>query len=422
MNIYEAINNRGLIDQLTHQELAQLLNQKKLKFYVGFDPTAESFHVGQLAVFNLIKLMQKGGHIPIVLMGKATGMIGDPSGKNTERKLLDTDKINYNATKLQKQFEKILLTSNTADQVLFVDNYDWLKSLSTIEFLRDVGKHFSVNQMLTKDSVSSRLNSGGITYTEFSYMILQAYDFKHLAAHYDCDLQLGGSDQWSNILSGIELTRRLLSKQVYGITMPLITKPDGTKFGKSNSGTVWLDSNLTSPYQFYQFFLRTEDSQIIKLLKMLTMIDLAEIKELQMHLENSPEDRKPQLKLATYLTEMVHGSAELKKCQQASQVLYGGSLTGLSFNLLADIFNHVPSYQLDREVLSQGWDILEALVAIGACQSKGEARRLINSGGVYINNLNYSIEDGALGLQHLIYEKLIVIRRGKKNYYLVKLP
>ncbi|MBL0691666.1 MAG: tyrosine--tRNA ligase [SAR324 cluster bacterium] len=421
MKVFEELSARGLIDKITHQELIDKLNNQSLKFYIGFDPTASSFHVGQLAVFNLMRILQNNNHQPIALMGAGTAMIGDPSGKNSERQLLSIEQINANIKQLTPQFEKILNPPSAKVKPIFSNNYDWINKLNTLDFLRDVGKCFPVSKMLSKESISARLNrpDGGITFTEFSYMILQAYDFAHLSKAYDCNLQMGGSDQWGNIVAGIELTRRLSGKQVYGLTMPLLTKKNGQKFGKSEAGAIWLSADKTSPYQFYQFFLRQADDDVIRLLKMLTLIPLKEIDELEDKLSTMPEKRHAQTELAVYLTELVHGSAEVIKCQRASKALYGGKLDDLSGDLLAEVFADVPAYQVTKDKLIEGWDVIDMLVEVKACRSKREARQLMQGGGIYINNQG-SFSAQVVSSEHLLNDQIIVVRVGKKKYYLIK--
>ncbi len=420
MSVFKELEKRGLVDSTTSDQVGPKVDRSRLTFYVGFDPTADSFHIGQLAIFNLMGLLQKAGHKPIALVGGATGLIGDPGGKSKERNLLSSQQIQNHIAGQKKQLEHFIDFSGDKGALL-LDNQNWLGKWGYIDFLRDVGKHFSVNQMMVRDSVKSRLSRDGegISYTEFSYMLMQAYDFYHLCKDHGCTLQVGGSDQWGNIVSGIDLTRRLHQKEVYGLTMPLVTKSDGSKFGKSEEGTIWLDAKKTSPYQFYQFFIRIEDNDVISLLKMLTSIPLSEIDELETVLQESPHLRQPQKKLAEFLTQRVHGKLALQKAQHATKVLYGGAVDTLDDQTIGEIFSHVPAHQVEAQVLEKGWGLLDALQESGACSSKSQARKLVLSGGVYLNNVQTKEVDLVLTSSHLASTSYLVLRTGKKNYYLI---
>ncbi len=420
MSIIETLKARCLLDNVTSEALEQKLQNESLTFYVGFDPTADSYHVGQLAVFNVMGLLQQAGHRPIALVGGATGMVGDPGGKSKERNLLSTADIARNIEGQQRQLQCFLDFSGERAATI-LNNHDWLGNWSYLEFLRDVGKHFSVNQMMVRDSVKSRLSreGDGISYTEFSYMLLQSYDFYYLCQHHQCTLQIGGSDQWGNIVSGIDLTRRLMQKEVFGLTMPLVTKSDGTKFGKSEGGAVWLSAKKTSPFAFYQFFLRTEDADVSRMLKMLTDIPLSEIDELVATLDTQAHLRRPQQRLAEFLTLRVHGEAQLARVQRASQAMYGGAITDLDDQTISQIFADVPTYRIAPSQLNDGWLVLDALVDSGACASKSEARRLVSSGGAYINNQKIDDVSLALNQAHLASASYLVLRTGKRNYRLV---
>ena len=420
MAVFEELKKRGLIDNITSPALKEKLDKGGLNFYIGFDPTADSYHVGNLAVFNVMSFLQKAGHTPMALVGGATGMIGDPGGRSKERNLLTKEKLAENIAGQKKQLEKFLAFEGK-DSIEVLNNYDWLKEWSFLDFLREIGKLFSVNQMITRDSVRLRLEreGEGISYTEFSYMLLQSYDFYHLAKTKDCLLQLGGSDQWGNIVSGVDLCRRLLKKETFGLTFPLITKADGSKFGKSQEGNIWLDANKTSPYEFYQYFLRTDDVDVVRLLKCLTNISLEDIEALEKTLEAEAHLRKPQIALAEFLTVVVHGEQELEKVKKASQVLFGKKVDDLDDQTLKQIFKDVPSMEVSSEKLSGEWKLVDALVESGACGSKSQARKLLNSGGVYINNERVEEADLVLTKSHLASESCLVIRTGKKNYRLI---
>ncbi|MDX2469751.1 MAG: tyrosine--tRNA ligase [SAR324 cluster bacterium] len=420
MTLTEELEKRGLIEALTHEAVKAELDTKSISFYAGFDPTATSLHVGQLALFNLMSILQRSGHKPVGLMGGATGMIGDPGGKSAERNLQTVEKIAENIKGISAQLTKFLGFEG-GPKATIVNNMDWLGSISYIDFLRDVGKHFSVNQMVQRDSVKSRLEGAGISYTEFSYMLLQAYDFAELAKSHDVTLQIGGSDQWGNIVSGTDLARRLgQKKQLFGMTMPLVTKSDGSKFGKSESGTIWLSPELTSPYAFYQFFLRTPDEDVIRFLKVFTQVDLDVITELEESVKTEAHLRKAQKALAQAVTTVVHGADQLTRVEQASQVLFGQKIENLDDKTIGEIFAEVPSTKVKKVTLEAGWSLIDALVETEACKSKGQARKLIEGGGVYLNNNAIQGVDTSLSLSDLASESYLVIRTGKKNYRLVE--
>ncbi len=421
MSIFEDLDKRGFIDNITSNELKAKIDAGGLVFYVGYDPTAESLHVGHLAMFNLMYFLQQGGHHPIGLMGGATGMIGDPGGKSAERNLLQPEQMAINIAGLKKQMTRFLDFSSR-NKAIITNNADWFKDMGCLDFLRDIGKHFSVNSMINRDSVKSRLDrdGGGISYTEFSYMLLQAYDFAQLHKVHNCTLQMGGSDQWGNIVSGVDLTRRLHNIQVYGLTTHLITKSDGSKFGKSESGTIWLDGDKTSPYQFYQYFLNQADDDVIRFLKVLTRLSLEEIAEIECALQSDPHLRIAQKRLAEEITRIVHGEEALYKVLQASKVLFGEKIVYLDDETIFMIFKDVPSLEKGSTCLEgEGWGLLEALVESGACKSNGQARNLVQSGGVYINNTQQKEFRYRLKTKDLASSKYLVIRTGKKNYRLV---
>jgi len=422
MNLFEEISQRGLIDKTTSEELAGKINEGGVTFYVGFDPTGDSLHVGHFAILNLMRLLQKGGHLPIGVMGGGTGMIGDPGGKSKERNLLNQAQIELNMEGVKAQLGKFL-DFQEGNKAILVNNYDWLSQLTLIDFLRDTGKYFSVNTMITRESVKSRLDreGEGISYTEFSYMLLQAYDFYKLNEDHNCTLQIGGSDQWGNIVSGIDLTRRINGAQLYGITMPLITKADGSKFGKSESGAIFLSAEKTSPYEFYQFFLRQSDEDVIRFLKVFTEMSLEEIAEFEVSVNEEPHRRLAQQKLAEEATRAVHGEEILEKVVRASRVLFGEKIENLDDQVISEIFKDVPSLDKEISLLNGGYSLIDALVETGASKSKGQARKLIQSGGAYVNNVSQKDIDYQLSMDDLASPSFLILRSGKKNYKLIHL-
>jgi tyrosyl-tRNA synthetase len=420
MNLFDEITQRGLIENTTSEELAEKINAGGITFYVGFDPTGDSLHVGHFAILNLMRLLQKGGHHPIGVMGGGTGMIGDPGGRSKERNLLTQEQIEHNIEGIRKQLARFL-DFKEGNKATLVNNYEWLSTLTLIDFLRDIGKYFSVSTMIARDSVKSRLDreGEGISYTEFSYMLLQAYDFYKLNEDYQCTLQIGGSDQWGNIVSGIDLTRRMNNQQLYGITMPLITKADGNKFGKSESGAIFLAAEKTSPYEFYQFFLRQADEDVIRFLKVFTELSLEEIAEFEASVKSEPHKRIAQKKLAEEVTRSVHGEEALEKVSRASRVLFGEKIENLDDQVISEIFKDVPSLKKDMETLKNGYSLIEALVETQACKSNGQARKLIQSGGAYVNNEPQKDIEYQLTVSDLASPSFLILRSGKKNYKLI---
>lgn len=419
MKLTAEIQARGFLDSATHQEIFTKLDSENICFYVGFDPSADSFHLGQLAVFRLMSLLQKNGHHPILLIGGSTGSIGDPSGKNAERILLSKEQIQKNITKLLLQFKKFL-DFEGKHKAKIVNNYDWMKNFSYLDFLRDIGKFFPVATMIAKESVKSRIQGAGITYTEFSYMLLQAYDFYFLSKNHNCFLQLGGSDQWGNIVAGIDLIRRISGKQAYGLTMPLVTKSDNTKFGKSEGNAVWLDPIKTSPFQLYQYFVRSDDTDVIKFLKLLSDLSLEEIAELEKINQKEPHLRKAHQKLAENVVCSIHGKQELEKIKKANKILYGEIIEEIDDKLVLEIFENVPHYKVEKKKIIEGWPIIEALVKLGMVDSNNKARKLIDSGGVYLNNKKILNSETKITTKHKISDQFILLRKGKKNYFLIK--
>ena len=415
---------RGLVHQTTDDaNLSAWLEKQPRALYAGFDPTASSLHVGNLVSLLLLRRFQKAGHKPIAVVGGATGMIGDPSGKSQERNLLSKADLEHNVAAIREQMRQFLDFDADQNAARLVNNFDWVGPFSYLEFLRDIGKNFPVNVMLAKDSVKGRLGSdAGLSYTEFSYMLLQAYDFVYLYDKYNCELQVGGSDQWGNITAGIDLGRRMRSAQLYGLTTPLLTKSDGTKMGKTETGTLWLSAERTSPYQFYQYWVRIDDADVGKCLRMLTELPRDEIEALDAAREADAAKRESQRRLAEAMTQLVHGDAGLVAAQRATEIFYGAEISDLSDAQLGEIFADVPSQQLGRSVLAAdgGLPIADALVAAGLAKSKGDARRTTQQGGAYVNNRRVESVDARLTAADLASETVMVLRSGKKNYALLR--
>jgi tyrosyl-tRNA synthetase len=389
--------------------------------YVGFDPTADSLHVGHLLPALTLARFQRAGHVPVALVGGATGMIGDPSGKSDERNLLTLEEVAANGKVLRDQLAHFMSFSGDAPAIM-TNNADWTANVSYLDWLRDVGKHFSVNYMLGKESVRRRIEDRdqGISYTEFSYMLVQANDFLQLYDRHNCRIQGGGNDQWGNITAGCDLVRRRRSAEVFGITFPLLTTASGEKFGKTAGNAVWLDPEKTSPYQFYQFWVRSDDRDAGRYLKLFTFLGLDEIDALMAEHEQYPERRLAQKRLAEEMTRTVHGEDGLATAVRASEVLFGKEIEGLSDRDLGDIFADVPSFEIARAELEDGLRLADALVRAGACKSKGEATRAIKGGGVYVNNRRVADLGRTLGIDDLASETTMVLRSGKKNYHLAR--
>ncbi len=417
-HIFEELQWRGLVYDYT-EEVPPLLARDKITLYNGFDPTADSLHVGHLIPMLALARFQRFGHTPIALAGGGTGMIGDPSGRSAERNLLGREELAHNLDRIKGQLARFLDFEVKSNPARLVNNGDWLSRLNLIDFLRDIGKQFSVNVMLNKDSVKSRLD-GGISYTEFSYMLLQSYDFLHLYREFDCVLQTGGSDQWGNITAGADLIRRE-GGRAHALVYPLITQADGSKFGKTAAGSVWLAPERTSPYRFYQFWINTDDRDVVDYLKKFTWLSRAEIDELAAVHEARPHEREAHRRLAREVTGMLHGADALDRAEKASDVLFGGSLEGLSGDEIADIFAEVPSSEIPSTDLENGLNLIDLLVQAGVASGKGDARRSIEGGGVYLNNLR--VEDGAgpIGSAAAIDGRFLILRKGKKRYHLVKI-
>jgi tyrosyl-tRNA synthetase len=420
MTIIDELRWRGLLADCTDLEaLTQRIASGPVTLYAGFDPTADSLHVGNLVPLFALRRFQLHGHHPIALAGGSTGMIGDPSGKSDERNLLTPEQLARNLDGIRPQLAKFLDFSATANPARLVNNYDWTAPVSMLEFLRDVGKYISVNSMVAKDSVHSRMESrdAGISYAEFSYMLLQGYDFYHLRKTFHCELQVGATDQWGNITVGTELTRKKLGATVWGLVFPLLTKADGTKYGKSASGAVWLDPKRTSPYRFYQFFVNADDADAVKLLKVLTFLPVAEIEALEQELKANPGARAAQKALARELTTLVHGADALAAALKASEILFGGSLDGVSEAIFQDVVGEVPTKEFESaKFASPGAPLIDLLLHSGLCPSKGQARKDIEGGGIYLNNLRVAEIARVVTPGDLLFGKYLLLRKGKKTY------
>ena len=425
-DVFAELRWRGLVNQTTDdQHMPEWLMEKPRTVYVGFDPTAESLHVGHLVALMTLRRFQKAGHRPIALVGGATGMIGDPSGKSDERNLLSVETLRHNQASMEKQLRRFLDFDCGANSALLVNNYDWMGPYGFLEFLRDVGKHFPVNVMLAKDSVKSRLErtDSGLSYTEFSYMLLQAYDFVFLNRNHGCEIQAGGSDQWGNITAGIDLGRRMHGATLYGITCPLLTRSDGSKMGKTESGALWLSPEKTSPYRFYQYWINLADADVGKCLRFFTDLDREAIESLEARHAADPARREAQRTLASELTRLVHGEEGLAAAERATAVFFGAEIQELSDSQLGEIFADVPSQQLSRSRLEgEGLPIVDALAESGLAKNKSDARRTVEEGGAYLNNRRVEGLELRLTLASLASETVLILRRGKKNYALLRFP
>ena len=412
---------RGLIFDQT-EGVNELLSGEVTSAYIGFDPTADSLHVGNLlAIMGLVHL-QRHGHRPIALVGGATGMVGDPSGKSKERNLLNNEQLNHNVRCIRAQLERFLDFSCEGNPALLANNADWLGGVGFIEFMRDVGKHFPLGYMLGKESVKRRLEGAGISYTEFSYMLLQAYDFAHLFKHEGCALQMGGSDQWGNVTAGIELTRRMHNGKAHGLVFPLVTSSSGEKFGKTVDGAVWLDAHKTSPYQFYQFWLNTPDVDVERYLKCFTLMSQGELEGLMSEHNEAPHKRLAQRALAQDVTRRVHGQEALDQAERASQAMFGGTLSDLSAREIEEVFAEVPSTLIALEQRAEALaTVSDLLVTCGLCKSKGEAKRLIAGGGIKLNDAVAQSPQDPVDLSGAFEGRLIVLKKGKKEHHLVRL-
>jgi tyrosyl-tRNA synthetase len=416
----EELRWRGFLDAVTSEELDAYLDEGKRTLYVGFDPTADSLHLGSLIPVMALAHAQRHGHRPLVLVGGGTGLIGDPSGKTSERTLLTKEKAEENAAAMRRQLSRFFDLSSD-DKALMLNNIEWLTRLNLVDFLRDVGKHFSVNEMIKRDSVRMRLEERehGISYTEFSYMLLQAYDFMYLCEHCDCTIQMGGSDQWGNIVSGKDLIRRMLGRRAEGITFPLLTTSTGKKFGKTEEGAVWLDAARTSPYQMYQYWLQTADDDVVRYLKLFTFLDAERIGELAAELEAAPQDRMAQRVLAAECTGIVHGPEVVRAVEAASRILFSASDEIPDAGTVAMLAREMPVTELMRSDLDANPGLVDLLVRTRLAESKGAARKLIENGGVYMYNRRQSDVKKTVSEDDLMWPGAILLRAGKKNYHLV---
>ncbi len=421
-NLIEELRWRGLISQMTDEAgMAKLLSEGPQTIYIGFDPTASSLHVGGLMQLMMLRRFQRAGHRPIALVGGATGMIGDPSGKSEERNLLSAEQLQANVDGVAAQMRQFL-DFDGPNAALLLNNFEWMKGYSYLAFLRDVGKSFPVGAMMGKESVRSRLESeAGLSYTEFSYMLLQAYDFVYLAKEHGCRIQAGGSDQWGNITAGIDLGRRMIGTQLFGLTAPLLTTSDGRKMGKTERGAIWLAPERTSPYAFYQYWINVADDDVMRCIAFLTEIDREEHDALAEQTKTNSGARAAQKRLAEWMTQLVHGDAGLVSAKRATDIFFGGEIDEASDSQLAEIFSDVPSCEIERTSLDgEGFWIVEALQKAGLAKSSSEARRSIQDGGVYINNRRIDDVNRRLSETDLASETVMVLRKGKRNYALLR--
>ena len=422
MSILEELKWRGLVADCTDAaELAKRL-ASPITLYCGFDPTADSLHVGNLVPLLALRRFQLLGHHPIAVAGGATGMVGDPSGKTSERQLLTKEILERNIASVKIQLAKLLDFETPQNPARLVDNASWTKDVSFLDFLRDIGKHFSVNQMVAKESVRARMEDRevGISYTEFSYMLLQAFDFYVLCRDHNCELQIGGSDQWGNITAGIDLCRKKLGKTVYGLTLPLITNADGSKFGKTEAGAIWLDPKRTSVYRFYQFWINTDDRDAIRYLKYFTFLPKEEIEALEKKHTENPGPREAHRALAKAATDLIHGPNATTEAIRASEILFGGELKGIAEGTFNEIVGEAPTKEIEKVKLSgAALPLVELLVHAGLCPSKGQARKDIEGGGVNINNVREASATRVVTSADLLFGKHILLRKGKKNYVIV---
>ncbi|PVE65245.1 tyrosine--tRNA ligase [Priestia megaterium] len=417
MDILQDLEFRGLINQQTDEKgLSELLSKESVRLYCGFDPTADSLHIGHMLPVLILRRFQQAGHQPIALVGGGTGLIGDPSGKKAERTLNEKETVAMFSERIKGQLSRFLDFEEGENAAVIANNYDWIGSLDVITFLRDIGKNFGINYMMAKDSVQSRIESG-ISFTEFSYMILQSYDFLNLYQTYNCKLQIGGSDQWGNITAGLELIRKSEEDaKAFGLTVPLVTKADGTKFGKTEGGAIWLDPEKTSPYEFYQFWINTDDRDVVKYLKYFTFLSHEEINELAASAKEAPEKREAQKALAAAMTTLVHGEEALEQAIRISQALFSGSISELTAEEIKQGFKDVPSYTHTGEDIG----LIDLLVESKISPSKRQAREDISNGAIYLNGEREQDLQKTVGAEDRIEGQFTVIRRGKKKYTLIQ--
>ncbi|SUB78024.1 Tyrosine--tRNA ligase [Porphyromonas macacae] len=427
IDFVEELRWRGMIHNIM-PGTEELLKKEMTSAYVGIDPTADSLHIGHLVGVMMLRHLQQAGHRPIALIGGATGMIGDPSMKSAERNLLSEETLRHNQECIKKQLSKFLdFDSKAENAAVLVNNYDWMKDYGFLNFIRDIGKHITVNYMMAKDSVKKRLSAdsrAGMSFTEFSYQLLQGYDFLYLNRHFNCKLQMGGSDQWGNITTGSELIRRIDGKEAFALTCPLITKADGGKFGKTESGNIWLDPERTSPYAFYQFWINVSDEDAAKYIKIFTSLSKEEIEKLEAEQAENPHLRPLQKRLAQEITILVHGETEYNAAVEASQILFGqgtaDTLRKMKPSTILDVFNGVPQFNIPKEALSDNIKVIDFLTETAPVfKSKGELRKLIQSGGISINKEKVDSQDFPINKENIIADKYIVVQRGKKNYFLI---
>jgi tyrosyl-tRNA synthetase len=421
MNLYDEFDWRSMLYEAT-PDLREVLAKEKLTAYIGFDPSAASLHVGSLLPIMGLARLQRFGHTPIAIAGGGTGLIGDPK-PTKERPLLTTEQVAENLIGIKQQLARFLDFEAGENPARIIDNAEWLGPITMLEFLRDVGKYFTVNNLIGKEAIKRRLESDeGISFTEFSYPLLQAYDFLVLHDRYKCNLQMGGSDQWGNIVAGVDLIRRLRGTRAHGLVFPLVTTSAGVKFGKTEAGAVWLDAKLTSPYRFYQFWLNTDDRDVITYLKFFTWLSKDEIDELDERVKTAPEKRAAQKRLAREVTAMLHGETQLQKAVRASEVLFGKEISGLTVSEILDIFADVPSTEIDKSKLeADGFTLGDALVLAGLAPSKGEAKRLVQGGGVALNNVRADEARKPISAAEFIDGQVLVLRKGAKHYHLIRL-
>jgi tyrosyl-tRNA synthetase len=420
-DVFSELQWRGLVSEST-EGIRDVLAKEKVTLYIGFDPTAASLHVGSLLVMMALARMQRFGHSPIALVGGGTGMIGDPSGKTAERQLLGVEQIDANLAGIRGQLAKVLDFETKQNPARIVNNGDWLRQLNLLDFLRDTGKHFTVNYMLAKESVRRRLEQeDGVSYTEFSYMMLQSYDFLVLHDRYKCTLQMGGSDQWGNITAGCDLIRKLRASKAHGLVMPLVTTSSGVKFGKTEAGAVWLDPALTSPFKFYQFWFNSDDRDVSKYLRRFTFLSQDEVVALEAELAQAPEKREAPRALAREMTRTIHGQAAVDRAEHASGLLFSERFAELTVDEVLEVFDDVPSTSVEgTRFQGDGMPVAELLVVTGLAASKGEAARLIKGGGIYVNNRRLSDERGRVGLDLSIGGRVFVVRKGARQNHVVK--
>jgi len=421
-NVLDEYHWRGMLQDLTEGADEAFAGEPRTA-YIGFDPTASSLHVGSLLPIMGLVHLQRAGHHPIAVVGGGTGLIGDPSGKTQERQLLTRDQVAENLDGIRRQLEPFLDFGAKTNPARLVNNLDWLGELRTVDFLRDVGKHFSVNALIRKESIRRRLEEeeGGISFTEFAYVLMQAYDFLVLYDRYRCTVQMGGSDQWGNITAGIDLIRRMRGGKGFGVVFPLVTSATGVKFGKTEAGTVWLDPARTSPYRFYQYWLNTDDQDAGRYLRYFTSLAREEVSRLEEEMRANPHQRSAQKALAEAVTLLVHGETGLARARKATEVLFGGDLGGLNGEDIAEIFADVPSREIPPGVLQgEGMPLVDLLAEAGVATSKGEARRAVQGGGIYLNNVRVQEVDRLVRAHDTLEGRFLVLRRGKKNYTLVE--